>query len=181
MQIGSEGPALGSFLGPTAVVTSPDGRTLYVADQYNNRIQRFVLEVPQRSSGGRAASTPSPRSTTNRDRLRPKLRLRARLRQRALKRGAVLISINPTERCLAAATGRIEIRRVRRALRLRGVKRELQPGVRVTLALRIPKKAHRKISRALKLGRRVTAIVAVTARDHAGNAGKDSRRIRIRP
>jgi DNA-binding beta-propeller fold protein YncE len=180
VEIGGEGPGLGSFVGPTALVTSPDGRTLFVADQYNNRIQRFVLELPQRSSG-RQAVTPTSRTTPARDRVRPKLRLRARLRQRALKRGAVLISINCTERCLAAAAGRIEIRHLRRGLALRGVKRQLMPGVRVTLALKIPKKARRKVSRALKQRRRVTAIVIVTARDFAGNTGKDSRRIRIRP
>jgi DNA-binding beta-propeller fold protein YncE len=183
--IGGEGPGLGSFLAPTGLATTADGRVLYVADQQNQRVQRFVLELPPapRVTAGRgSAAQPARSPVIVPDRDRPSLRLRARLRQRAVRRRAVLVSINCTERCVVDASGKIMVRRSRRALPLRRTKRlVLAPGRRVTLALRLSRKVRRKTAGALARGRRVTAMVVVTGRDAAGNLTRDARRIRIRP
>jgi DNA-binding beta-propeller fold protein YncE len=178
--IGGEGPQVGSFLAPSELSTTQDGRTLYVTDQHNNRIQRFILELPPgpRSNGRASASAPQQ---AGRDRDRPRLRLRARLRQRALRRGAVLISINCTERCLVDARGKVMFRRTRRNLPLRRIRRQLAPNTRVTLSLRLSKKAKRRVGHALARGRRVNARIVVTGRDLAGNSTREARRVRIRP
>jgi DNA-binding beta-propeller fold protein YncE len=174
-QVGGEGPEVGSFVAPADLSTTPDGRTLYVTDQHNNRIQRFVLEAPPTTRAGGHPST-GPAAP---DRDRPRLRLRARLRQKALRKRAVLISINCTEQCLVDASGKLEIRHTRRSLPLRRVRRQLQGGNRVTLALRFSKKTKRKVTRALARGWRVNARVTVLGRDLAGNHTRESRRIRI--
>ena len=176
--IGGEGPQVGAFVAPTELSTTQDGRTLYVTDQHNNRIQRFVLEPPP-SPRANGKSSPVTQQASQVDRDRPRLRLRARLRQRALRRGAVLISINCTERCLVDARGKLQIRRTR-SLPLRRIRRQLVPGTRVTLALRLSKKAKRRVSSALVRGRRVNARIVVRARDLAGNSTRESRRVLIR-
>jgi hypothetical protein len=106
--------------------------------------------------------------------------LRARLRQRALRRGAVLISANCTERCLLNASGKFQVRRTK-GLALRRVRRQLAANTRVTLVLRISKKVKRKVARALAHRRLVQARVVVIGRDLAGNTTREVRRVRIRP
>jgi DNA-binding beta-propeller fold protein YncE len=178
-QIGGEGPQIGSFVGPSELSTTQDGRTLYVTDQYNNRIQRFVLELPPGPRTNDKTSTSTSQSARP-DRDPPRLRLRARLRQRALQRGAVLISANCTERCLLNASGKFHVRRAK-GLALRRVRRQLAANTRVTLVLRISKKVKRKVARALAHGRLVQARVVVIGRDSAGNTRREVRRVRIRP
>jgi DNA-binding beta-propeller fold protein YncE len=177
-QIGGEGPQVGSFVAPSEISTTPDGRTLYVTDQHNNRIQRFVLESPPASrSAGRSGST---QPSSSRDRDKPRLRLRARLKQKAVKRRAVLVSVNCTEHCLVNATGKLMIRHTRQSLRLRHVRRRLVPGTRVTLKLKLTRKAERKAARALAHGWRVNARVVVIGRDLAGNSTREVRRVLVK-
>jgi DNA-binding beta-propeller fold protein YncE len=177
-QIGGEGPQVGSFVAPSELSTTQDGRILYVTDQHNNRIQRFVLEPPPASrSAGRSGTSTQPSSSRDRD--RPRLRLRARLKQKAVRRGAVLVSVRCTERCLVDATGKLMIRHRRQNLRLRGIRRQLGSGARVTLALKLTKKARRKAGRALAHGWRVNARVVVIGRDLAGNSTREVRRVRV--
>jgi sugar lactone lactonase YvrE len=178
-EIGGEGPQVGSFVAPSELSTTQDGRTLYVTDQHNNRIQRFVLERPP---GPRTSSRSTTGSTqaTHPDRDRPRLRLRARLRQRVLRRGAVLVSINCTESCLVDAKGKILARR-KRSLPLRRVRRTLAGNRRVTLVLRLSKKTKRKLARTLTQRRIVHARIVVIGRDLAGNRTREARRILIRP
>jgi DNA-binding beta-propeller fold protein YncE len=174
--IGGEGPQIGSFVGPSELSTTYDGRTLYVTDQHNNRIQRFLLALPTgpRISSKASASLPKTRP----DRERPMLRLRAQRRQRVLRRGAVLVSIRCTERCLVDAKGKLLARHIRN-LPLRRIRRQLAANRRVTLALRLPRKTRHKLARALARGQRVNARVVVIGRDLAGNSTREARRIRI--
>lgn len=180
-EIGGEGPGVGSFAAPSELSTTPDGRTLYVTDQHNNRIQRFVFELPSSSrSAGRSGTSTRQSAPRDRDRKKPRLRLRARRGQKALKRGAVLVSVNCTEQCLVDARGKLVIRRTRESLRLRRVRRHIRPGLRVTLALKLTKKAKRKADRALRHGSRVNARVVVIGRDLAGNSTREARRVLVR-
>lgn len=179
-QIGGEGPGLGSFVAPSEISTTQDGRVLYVTDQHNNRIQRFVFELPpsSRSAGRSPASTQQP---LPRDRDKPRLRLRARLKQKAVKKGVVLVSVNCTEQCLVDARGKVMIRHPRESLRLRRIRRQLRPGTRVTLALKLTKKAKLRAARALARGWRVNARIVVIGRDLAGNSTREVRRVRLKP
>jgi hypothetical protein len=178
-QIGGEGPGLGSFVAPSEISTTQDGRVLYVTDQHNNRIQRFVFELPpsSRSAGRSPASTQQP---LPRDRDKPRLRLRARLKQKAVKKGVVLVSVNCTEQCLVDARGKLMIRHTRESLRLRRIRRQLRPGARVTLALKLTKKAKLRAAHALARGWRVNARIVVIGRDLAGNSTREVRRVRLK-
>jgi DNA-binding beta-propeller fold protein YncE len=177
--IGGEGPQIGSFVGPSELSTTQDGRTLYVTDQHNNRIQRFLLELPPAPRTSSKSSTGSSQ-TARPDRDRPRLRLRVRLRQRVLKRGAVLISIDCSERCRVDAKGKI-LARHERSLGLRRVRRSLAANKRVTLALHLSKKTKRKLARTLAHKRLVNARIVVIGRDLAGNRTREARRILVRP
>jgi len=103
-----------------------------------------------------------------------------RLRQRVLKRGAVLISIDCSERCLIDAKGKL-LARHKRNLSLRRVRRSLPANKRVTLALRLSKKTKRKLARTLAQKRLVNARIIVLGRDLAGNRTREARRILVRP
>jgi DNA-binding beta-propeller fold protein YncE len=177
--IGGEGPEIGSFVAPSELSTTQDGRTLFVTDQHNNRIQRFLLELPPGPRTSSKSSTGSSQSARP-DRDRPRLRLRARLRQRVLRRGAVLISIDCNERCLVDAKGKLLARR-KRSLSLHRVRRSLAANKRVTLVLRLSKKTKRKLARTLAQGRLVNARIVVIGRDLAGNKTREARRILVRP
>jgi hypothetical protein len=141
---GGEGPDLGSFVSPAGLTTAPGANSLYVADQYNNRVQKFLFaravtgSTPQPAP--RASSRPVPR-----DRTAPKLRLRTRLKQRALRAGYVVLTLDCTEHCSFAARGRIAVAHRHRRFELRRLHGQSAAGARTKLKLRIPLKARRRI------------------------------------
>jgi DNA-binding beta-propeller fold protein YncE len=176
---GGDGPELGSFVVPAGLTTAPGANSLYVADQYNNRIQKFLFT----RAAPAAASQPIPKASSKpavRDQTRPKLRLRARLRQRALRAGVVVLSLNCTEHCTFTALGRIAIHGRHKTFPLRRVKGQAVQGIRVKLRLKIPAKTRRRLRRALLHKALLTAVVTVRAQDDAGNPAAERRRIRIK-
>lgn len=106
----------------------------------------------------------------------PKLRLGGSASQ-AGNRGSVVVEAEcPREFCDISAKGRLSVAGDGR-FKLKKTSRTSLDGVRLTLE--VPGKARRAVREALREGRKVTANVTVTARDHAGNSISKTRTIRL--
>jgi hypothetical protein len=186
---GGEGVDLGSFLEPASLVTACNGETLYVADQFNNRVQKLSL-----GNATQQCSSPSPESATSPtppvpqearlstslpvpDTRAPKLRVRVRRRQRALRRRGLVVSVRCSERCSLTARGKVKI--ARRTSKTGTARRTLAAGERERLRLPLRARLRRAIRRALARRKGVVARVTVKARDASGNSRSLTRRILV--
>jgi hypothetical protein len=132
------------------------------------------------------------------DRRAPVLTVRVVRRRHALRSGRIRLWVGCDERCRLTARATIAIRRARpprrraaggraaarrRPLRSATVRRTLAPGARARVDLRLSRRVRRAVRRALRRpGRRALALVAVSARDRAGNLRRRSiRLLMLRP
>jgi hypothetical protein len=131
------------------------------------------------SQGGTSGGgTSQPGSTT--DTVAPAVRVGGSSSQRALHRGAILLTVAcPAESCVTSAAATVAVPGVRRAFRVTSRPRSLGAGqtgvVRVTLGARLRAAA----LRALRAHRAVRARVAVTTTDAAGNRTVKKRTVRV--
>lgn len=125
------------------------------------------------------ATTSAPPSTLP-DTTRPVITLAGSRSQRAGR--PVTVRATSNEAATANAGGVVRIRRSRRTVTrgLQAVTAQLAPGVATPLRLAVPDRTQRTITRALRNGRRVTAVVTVIVLDAAKNSAVQSRTIRLR-
>ena len=121
-------------------------------------------------------SAPMP-SVPPADTTAPVVALSGPVTQRAAR--TVALTVTSSEAGSASVTGTILVRR-RGRFALRASAATLSAHVPARVALRVPTRTRRAISRALRDGRRVSAVVTVSVRDAAGNRTDRSRTIRLR-
>jgi DNA-binding beta-propeller fold protein YncE len=174
---GGEGSGAGSFLAPLALAVGPDGGVLYVADQLNNRIERFSMSEPAPG----AATTPtapvlqvaqSPPPTVRRS--RPRIRILGH----RLRHGSLLLRLRCSEACRVTLSGRLRFGAHAKGVKLRRATRKLRAGVSSKLALKLGRRARRVARLQIARGRRPSARLSILA---VGASGERSRRtIRFR-
>jgi hypothetical protein len=111
----------------------------------------------------------------------PTLRLSGSSSQRILRqRGVVVVVACPAEACTAAAHGTVTVPASAKVFKLKPVTKQIPAGGKVTLKLRISKRALRAIGRALRHHKKVNAQVTVSAKDAARNVTTTQRTIRLK-
>ena len=131
-----------------------------------------------------AQPTPTPTPTPTPlapDTTAPVIALSGRTTQRAGR--TVTVSVTSNEFGSATAKGAVIVRRTRRTatrFALRSAVTQLAPNIRARLTLRVPSRAQTAIRKALRRGKRVTALVRVGVRDPAGNRARGNRTVRLR-
>jgi glucose/arabinose dehydrogenase len=114
-----------------------------------------------------------------RDRTAPRISLRARSPQRPLRTGRLRLTARCSEQCRLLARGSLRIGGAAVGVSSATARVTLAARVRVPLALRVSRKARRRIASALRRGRRVGVVFTVRAADGAGNARKTRTVIRL--
>ena len=95
----------------------------------------------------------------------------AKKAQNLLKQKAVLVGVGcGAEACTVSAKGTLSVPGASKVYRLKGAKRSLAAGKRVTLKLKLTKKVLGAVKRALRKKRKVAAKLTVRAVDAAGNS-----------
>jgi hypothetical protein len=102
------------------------------------------------------------------------------LRKKAQRRRILVEVVCPVETCKVTATGTVRIPGSKRKPNLVPDTAEVQAASRAKLELRLSTRAWRAARHALRLKRRVRAVVELTALDAAGNAAAIRRTIRLR-
>jgi hypothetical protein len=124
------------------------------------------------------SSPPSPPSAV--DTTAPVLQLSVPRRQRALRAGAIVLTVRcPAEPCTTAATATIVLPRARQALKIALRPRVLAAGETRRLRLVPGSNARERIRAALRSRPSVTASVRVTAIDAAGNRSARTRTVHL--
>jgi RTX calcium-binding nonapeptide repeat (4 copies) len=119
---------------------------------------------------------PPPADTTG-----PSLRLGGATSQKVLRqRGVFVVAACPAEACTATARGKVRVRGSAKVFKLTRATKQIAQGGKATIKLKLKRSALRTIGRALKVGKRVTAKVTVTAKDAAGNVTTKRRTIRLK-
>ena len=106
----------------------------------------------------------------------PSARLGGKARQDVDK---VAISVELSEAAALTVSGTVNVPGAARTLRFKTVRRQAQAGQRVTVKLKLSRKARGAVKAALRRGRRIKASVKVSARDSAGNTTTRRRSIRL--
>ncbi len=106
------------------------------------------------------------------DRRAPRVRITAR---RGLRRRSLRLRVRCDEACRLTVAGRVP-----GVARTQSARVRLTAGQARTLRLRLGRTRLARVRRALRRRGRVTVIVAVRASDAAGNAGRTTRRLRVR-
>lgn len=160
---------------PVGIGEDACGR-LYVAE-----LGGTVRRVEQGASACVLPSLPAPGPGTDAaaDREAPVLRLGGPRRQRLTRRG-LLVRARCSEPCRLRALGRLGLSRRGKRLRLREVRRRLAAGRTASLRMKASRSTRAAVRRALRRGRRVSALVTVRVRDGAGNLRVARRRVRLR-
>jgi hypothetical protein len=120
--------------------------------------------APVPPAGGQAAP----------DRTPPRVRIRIARKGRVGRRATPRILLTASEDC------RVTIRARLAGTRLRRARAALRGGHRVTVRLRPRAKAIERIRRALRRHRRITLSVSLVAVDPSGNAGRVTKRLKVR-
>jgi hypothetical protein len=107
----------------------------------------------------------------------PVARIGGPRKQRIVRQRGARITLSCDETCGVTVRGKARIGRSRTRYVLRGVARRVTANKRVTVKLRMSKRARRAIARALRRHRRVKVSVSVSARDAAGNESTTGRTI----
>jgi DNA-binding beta-propeller fold protein YncE len=165
---GSEGSGAGSFVAPLGLGTSANGDVLYVADQLNNRIERFSMsDQPPRAA---TAASPAPASSPAPPVLRAK-RLRIKILRHRLRGHVVQLTLRCSEACRVTVTGSLRARGSARSPRFRRATRRLRAGIGSIVRLHPTKGARQLLLRSS--ARALSARVSVLA---VGSGGTRSRR-----
>jgi hypothetical protein len=106
----------------------------------------------------------------------PSARLGGKARQDVDK---VAISVELSEAAALTVSGTVNVPGAAGTLRFKTVRRQAQAGQRVTVKLKLSRKARGVVKAALRRGRRIKARVKVSARDTAGNTTTRRRSIRL--
>jgi hypothetical protein len=169
---GSEGSGAGSFVAPLGLATSADGGVLYVADQLNNRIERFSMSEQQPPAAG-TTSTPSlPQASQSPPPAVRRGRLRIRILGHRLRRGILFVKLRSSEDCRVTLTGKLRFRGRAKGLKLKKARRKLRAGVSFKVALRIKRDERAIVRRQTAKGRRARARLSLLA---VGTRGERSR------
>jgi hypothetical protein len=91
----------------------------------------------------------------------------------------VAISVELSEAAALTVSGTVNVPGAARTLRFKTVRRQAQAGQRLTVKLKLSRKARGAVKAALRRGRRIKASVKVSARDSAGNTTTRRRSIRL--
>jgi RTX calcium-binding nonapeptide repeat (4 copies) len=111
----------------------------------------------------------------------PALQLGGARVQRVLRqRGVRVVAACPIEACTATAKGRIVIRGSSKRFKLRPATKQIAQGAKATLELTLRKTTLTAIRRALKQGKKVSAKLAVTAKDAYGNPNIEQRTVKLK-
>jgi len=108
------------------------------------------------------------------DRTAPRVRIERVGKGRVGLRATPRVALTATESCRITVTARIG------KVKLKRVRTPLRGGRRTIVRLRPSRQGVRKIRATLRRHRRATLVVAVAARDAAGNTGRVQRRLRVR-
>jgi len=188
--------ALGSFAAGEArtykfVALLPAGGTAAADDPYQGSIAavEFVWSgvaagpspgpAPAPSPGATPTPTPTPAPTPTGDRTPPRVTLAGAARQ-SLKRqkGAVVLTAVCNETCSLAGTGRPDGRQTPKGLRMGWATRPAPKGA-TTMTLKLDKRSHAAIIKALKARKRPVIHVTIIATDAAGNATTVTKKITL--
>ena len=102
--------------------------------------------------------------------------LKARSKQHV---GKLYVSASMPEPGTLSATGTVNVPGASKVYRFRTVSRNALPGAVVKLRLTLTKKGLRAVMRALSHHRRLNARLTITARDRAGNARVEKRKVKL--
>lgn len=129
------------------------------------------VEPPGAGGGsGSGGSTPGVGAVVP-DRTAPQLLLAGKRLQRVLRQRGVVVEVScPAEACTATAAGSVSVPGAARSLALRGAKGQISRGGKTRLRLRLSKRNLSSVRRALRVRKRLRAVVRITVRDAAGNA-----------
>jgi hypothetical protein len=134
---------------------------------------------PEPSPSSSQPTSPPPQPPA--DTMAPTLRLSGSSSQRILRQGGVVVVVAcPAEACTAAAHGTVTVPGSAKVFKLKPITKQIPAGGKVTLELRISKRALRAIGRALRHHKNVNAQVTVSAKDAARNVTTKQRTIRLK-
>jgi sugar lactone lactonase YvrE len=163
---GVRGTAQGQFTSPSAVAVSCNG-DVWVADTQNNRIQMFTGLARSEPACQALGSWPPPPDVA------PALRVRLVHIAGVLARGGVTLSVSCTPTCQLHGTGTVLGPHGAR-VNLRAISGLIPAGRAVNLRLKLSARSIRRLQRALRRRRGLTARVTLSA---TGPTGKVTRRI----
>jgi len=166
---GEEGNGAGSFLGPLGLATNAAGDVLLVADQLNNRIERFGPPAPR--SGGGVAVNVAPAAAPA-----PAFRLSAKVLSRSRRTGTVRLAVRCTQHCRVTVSGTVRIPGLHRHPPLRALSVSGQAGVSRKLRVRVPARERKRLHSKRARRHRATMRLSVLA---TNDGGKESRRTLI--
>ena len=180
----------GGFTQPPAPDTSPwkVTRTFSAAGTYRYFCQQHggpggigmsgtVVVVPASTT---APPGGGPPGSVHRDTTPPSLTLFVPRVQRIVADRGLVVTVRVNEEATIAASATISLPGASRVFALKKVTRQLAPGVKAKLKLRLPRKARTPVASALAHGRRVKAKLSVVAKDVAGNSRSSKRTIGLR-
>jgi DNA-binding beta-propeller fold protein YncE len=169
---GGEGGGDGSFVAPLGLATDSGGDVLYVADQLNNRVERFSMS--DRPPGAVTTSQPPAAAPASQSSPLPRgKRLRIKIVRHRLRRGVVQLTLRCSEACRLTVTGRLRLRGSARRLELRKATRLLRAGVNSKVRLHLTKRARRALRRSSARRRTLSARLSLVA---VGRRGARARR-----
>ena len=90
------------------------------------------------------------------------------------------MAANPTEASTVRATGKVVVQGSAKAFKLTPITKQVSKGAKPTLKLKLKKSALTAIGRALRAGKKLSAMVTVTAEDAAGNVTTKRRTIKLK-
>ena len=146
-------------------------------DEFSSPPVSLFVPVPSSTPRGAPAAPPASAAAPA-DKVTKFSSLLVRRRQRI---GKLYVQAAMSERGTISAHGKAKVARSARSYKLGLVTAPAVPGTSVKLRLKLPRKAHRAVRRALKQHQKVSAAITITATDLAGNEKREQRTITLRP
>jgi hypothetical protein len=144
---------------------------------------RGLLGAACAAAAGDATTAPGaivPAPAAPVDTAAPVAELGGERRQRALHRGAIVLTVAcPAETCTAVATATLRLPRARRPVRIGSKPRLLAAGQRGTLRLALEGRLRGRVRKVLRSRPSQAASVVVLVLDRAGNRTVRTRTVRI--
>ena len=113
------------------------------------------------------------------DRIAPALKLGGRGNQKVLRQRSVAVVVEADEASTVVARGTISVPGSSRIIRLKKASKQVAPGAKVKLVLRLSRPKLRTLRRAFEKRLRLTARVTVTGSDQAGNRRSAKRKVKL--